>query len=291
MILVLVLSQIVASVIVASPLQAPSSVKLEDTLLLWSSSEENVTHTPLFKRFGESGWSVMTECERTTASSCNISALIGDTLHCCFSLSVRSQRGTSQSRATEACGTKEDRCTPTVDLAPVPGSAPGSGSLTVRLTRDHCLYDEYADHAQHLIQYWPQDWPNHVTELKSHTSQKLKNLDPGQTYCVQVRFYRHGPEGVPRCPVCVLIPRAPFKHAAVVIAVGISVVALLLGFAFVYVIIFHKKTVKNWFRPEPYPDCLTRPQEDAVREECCLTIREEERALITGLVPMDQDQD
>lgn len=287
MILVLVLSQIVASMSVASPLQAPSNVKLEGGLLLWSSSEENVTHTPLFKRFGESGWSVVTECERTTASSCNVSTLIRDALHCCFSLSVRAQRGTGQSGATEACGTEEDRCTPTVDLAPVPGSAPGSGALTVRLTRDHCLYDEYADHAQHLVQYWPQDWPNQVTELKSHASLKLPDLDPSRTYCVQVRFYRHGPQGVPRCPVCATIPQAPFKHAAVVMAVVISVVVLLLGFAFVYIIIFHKKTLKNWFRPEPYPDCLSLPQEGAT----VFTVREEEWTFITGLTLIDQDQD
>lgn len=289
MILVLVLLTIVASMPVASPPQAPSSVKLEGGLLRWSSSEENVTHTPLFKRFGESGWSVVTACERTTASSCDVSAWIRAQIrdqHYCFSLSVRTQRGTSQTGATEACRTEDDHCTPTVELAPVPGSAPGSGALTVRLTRDHYLYDEYADHAMHLVRYWPQDRPDHVTERKCHTSLKLLDLDPGLTYCVQVRFYRYRPEGVPRCPVCVLIPWAPYKHAAVVTAVVISVAALLLGSAFVYVINFHKKTLKNFFRPEPYPDCLTLPQDATV-----FTVTEEERALITGLTPMDQDQD
>lgn len=286
MILVLVLSQIVASIAAVSLTpRAPSSVEVRGGLLRWSPSEENLTHTPQYMLFGEREWSDLRECKHTAASSCNISALIRDAPHGCVRLQVRAQRGNSQSNAVEACRTAEDHCTPTVSLSPVAGSAPGSASITVHLTRDHPLHESYADHAQHMVQYWLQDQPQKVTKRMSHVTLTLPDLDPGQTYCAQVQYYRYGPQGVPCCPVCVMIPQAPFKHAAVVMGVVIPGTVLLLGSAFFYVLIFHKNKVKNWLKPEPQPNCLTLPQEGAT----VLTVGEINCSLITGFTETDQD--
>lgn len=286
MILLLVLSQIFVSA--ASPPLAPGNVEVKDGLLSWTPAMNVSLHSVLWRRFDERVWSDLPQCQRVV-DSCDVSAVIQEAPHGCVALSVRAEgdrdQDQGQSEAVEACAAAEDRCTPQVRLSAVPGSA----SIMVHLMRSHAegaLQKELGDHAKHQVCYWNEDREDEEFCSQSVASLRLTDLEPGQTYCVRVRFWQFSrAEGLPRCPLCLQVPRAPSKHATLALALILPGLGLALGSAAVYVLLFHRDKIKTWFRPEPQPDCFVLPLEGAV----LCTPTDEECSPITKVWEIDQD--
>lgn len=282
MILLLVLVQILIAVSAASPPQAPRSVEVKSGLLRWSSAEDNATYLVESRRFLEDSWSDVSQCTRTRGSSCDVSAVLQDADLGCVGLRVQAQRGLDQTEAVEACSVTEDRCTPQVNLSV------SSRSIMVHLTRLHPLWKKYAHSAKHWVCSWSLDQPKAVCkETLSSLSLPLTDQDPGRTYCVtvQYRLYNRLRVGLPHCPVCIEVPQVQFKHMGVVLGTVLPCLLLILGSGMAYVLIFHKKRIKKWFRPKPEPDCLTLPLEGAP----VWTPSEEHCDIITEFREISQD--
>uniref|UniRef100_A0A8C6TFD3 Interferon/interleukin receptor domain-containing protein n=1 Tax=Neogobius melanostomus TaxID=47308 RepID=A0A8C6TFD3_9GOBI len=223
--------------------------------LRWSPAEVDALHTVQVRRFEEDGWSDLPDCTQTKTNS----------------LRVRAQSGRERSEAVEACAAAEDRCTSASRLSWL---RPGSASITVHLLRGHTLWEEIGDHAEQRVCYWREDRPEDRSCRVSLSSVTLSELDPNQTYCVTVQYlYWTQPEGLPRCPMC--------------LGSGVTLPLLVLALCFfiAYVLIFHRKRLKTWLRPEQEPGWLTL----SVRGAAVCTPEEEECDVITGFTQINQD--
>lgn len=279
LVLVLVLSRIVVPESAASSLPAPGRVELQDGLLRWSPAEDHLPHTVQVRRFEQDEWSSLSQCQETVTSVCDVSALLREAEHGCLRLRVRAQRGPDRSEAVEACSASEDRCTPQLGLTP------SGGSLTVNLSRRHVLLVALGHHAKYNVCHWSEDRPEPVCD-QTLDSVPLSDLEPGRTYCAWAQFLHFGrAEGAPRCAVCRELPPRRSPHAAAILGSTLTLAALALLCGATYVLIFHKKRIKAWFRPEQQPDSLMLPSGGALVH----TPSEEEYSVITDFIDTRQD--
>lgn len=279
LVLVLVLSRIVVPESAASSLPAPGRVELQDGLLRWTPAEDHLPHTVQVQGFQEDEWRSLPQCQETVTSVCDVSALLQEAEHGCLRLRVRAQSGPDRSEAMEACGVSGDRCTPQLGLAP------SGGSLTVNLSRKHALVDALGHHARYNVCHWSEDRPEPLCD-QTLDSVPLSDLEPGRNYCASAQFLYFGhAEGAPRCPVCQELPPRRSPHTAAILGSTLTLVALALLCGATYVLIFHKKRIKAWFRPEQQPDSLNLPSGGAL----LYTPSKEDFSVITDFIDTQQD--
>lgn len=268
MIFLFCLCQILVIVSSDIPPLAPLNIELVDQLLKWTPAEEdrNTTYTVQYSwPNDEDKWKNVTWCVQMGLTSCDVNSIISE--FDCVKLRVQAQRNGLTSETVEACCRKGD-CTPQVRLSSQ------AGSLTVHMSWDHDQVRSFADHAQYEVCYGRLGQALQFRRSKS--SVVLRDLDEGQTYCVQVQFLLFSkPVGVPSCSQCLDIPysRVMSKTSWIIVAAVISFVALAVASLVAYMIIFHRKKFKRWLRPEQMPYSLTLPLHDVlvsspVEEHC-----------------------
>lgn len=287
-VLVLILSRILVLESAASSLPGPGRVELQGGLLRWTPAADHLNHTVQVQRFGlrsqtlDKEWISPSQCQETETSVCDVSALLqeAEADHTCLRFRVRAQSGPDQSEAVEACGASEGRCTPQLGLSP------SGGSLTVNLSRKHSLVVALGHHTNYNVCHWREDRPEPLCE-QTLDSLLLPDLEPGQTYCASAQFVHFGQYavGAPRCPLCQELPLRPSPHTAAVLGSTLTLVLLALVCGATYVLIFQKKRIKAWFKPEQNPDSLILTSGGAL----VYTPSEEDYSVITNVIDTQQD--
>ncbi|XP_070771085.1 interferon gamma receptor 2 [Enoplosus armatus] len=275
MLLIVLCVQAVAQVLSQASLPPPQNVHVDDWLLTWTPVAEgrDVTYTVKYRSFDSAAWERVPACVGTSRSSCNVSSTKGE--HGCVALQVRARGRLQTSEAVEACSTHVGPCTPEVNLTAQPGT------LTVHLSGDHSLADEYADHIVHRVYYGTEGEPLQVFG-DSTSSVSIPDLQEGRRYCAKVQYvYFNTPVGLPSCTRCELIPetRKDLKQTEIIVAAVVVIALLVLIPVTAYVLIFQHGRIKQWLRPpyeipedfflEPLPGCHRLVSTSSPNEEHC----------------------
>ncbi|KAI3356621.1 hypothetical protein L3Q82_017833, partial [Scortum barcoo] len=143
-------------------LAPPQDVHLEKWLLTWTpgTDDRKITYTVQSQSFADV-WRNVSACVQISFNSCNVTKHKADGKHGCVMLRVQAERLGLTSTPVEACGRHGDSCTPEVSLTA------RSGTLTVRLSRNHSMALEYGDHAKHRVYYGKEGEPLQVRDLIS----------------------------------------------------------------------------------------------------------------------------
>ncbi|XP_074551539.1 interferon gamma receptor 2 [Halichoeres trimaculatus] len=256
MIFMVFLIQTVLSAPSKEPPAPPQHVHLNNSLLTWTPppGETGLTYT-VQRSFFSDEWTDVPTCVNTSSTSCNVPLVAAKSEDDCVRLEVEADRLGLTSEMAQACSLHSDFCTPEVSVSARPGS------LTVHLSRNHKLVDDYEAHLKHRV-YFGKEGETLQSYKDSASTITLPKLQEGQRYCVQVEFILHNkPVGPPTCPQCKLIPHTDAGVNPGVI-VGVVLVLSVLIITSAYVLICQIGRIKSWLRP-PYeiPDdfFLQRP--------------------------------
>ncbi|KAM9346956.1 interferon gamma receptor 2 isoform 2-T2 [Symphorus nematophorus] len=235
----------VLSVVLSPPLP-PQNIHVDKWLLTWTpaaAEEGNVTYTVHYSSFDKDQWIQVPACVHISSNSCDVTVIRDKGKQGCVKLRVQSERQGLNSSQVEACSQHGDSCTPTLQLTAFPGS------LTVHLSRNHDLAQEYADHAKHRVYYGKEGTPLEDYEDNVSTVSILK-LETGQRYCVKVQYtYYNDPVGLPTCPQCVLIPESESKQTVLIVSLVVVLVVAFLAPVIAYGLICHRRILKECIRP------------------------------------------
>ncbi|XP_030613561.1 interferon gamma receptor 2 [Archocentrus centrarchus] len=259
------------------PLPPPHNIQVEEGQLTWHPASETVTYTVEYRRFESSKWEMLSHCVNTSASVCDVRA-VTQTLRGeppesnCVMLRVRAERKALKSEPVEACSRNGSLCTPAFSLSAVPGL------LTVHLSDNHELAEEYADHAKHRV-YFGKAGEKLEESKDAIASTTFEDLEEGQQYCVQVKYIVYGRlVAPPSCTQCAVIPASKhWNHTSVIAGVVAAIVALAIIIPTVgYLLLFQRQRIKRWLRlpyhiPPEFLDfpSLETPQISEPPEEPC----------------------
>ncbi|XP_035859718.1 interferon gamma receptor 2 isoform X1 [Sander lucioperca] len=230
---------------------APQNIHVDNWLLTWTpASEGDTTYTVQYSRFNNRKWTNVSSCVHISSNSCNVTSTKAEAEHGCVRLRVRAERRGLPSPPVEACSRHGDTCTPDLSLMP------GPGSLTVYLTMNHSLAQEYGRHAKYRVYYGKEGEPLLANSTKyedAEASVTISELQEGQRYCVQVQYrYFKSSIGLPTCTQCELIPESKKdSNQTVILVVGPIMVPVLLIPLIAYFLICKSERIKQWLRP-PY---------------------------------------
>ncbi|XP_078119152.1 interferon gamma receptor 2 isoform X2 [Sander vitreus] len=170
---------VVVQALSASP-PAPQNIHVDNWLLTWTPAAEEgaTTYTVQYSSFNSRKWTNVPSCVRISSNSCNVTSTKAEDEHGCVRLRVRAERRGLTSRSVEACSRHGDSCTPDFSLMP------GPVSLTVYLSRNHSLAQEYGGHAKYRVYYGKEGEP--LLKYKDAVaSVTIPELQEGQRYCAQ----------------------------------------------------------------------------------------------------------
>lgn len=254
------------------PPPPPQDVHVDHWQLSWTpaAGDPPLKYTVQYNSFDSNTWLDVPGCVGISSNSCDTAAIKGTSELGCVRLQVWAQSGALRSAKVEACSRHGDTCTPDISLTALPGS------LTVHLSRNHSLADEYADNARHRIYFGKEGEPlEHYDDAVSSVT--VRGLEAGQRYCMQVQYVVwNDPTGLSTCPRCERIPEPKPVQTGVIVAVVVVVVLTLTAVLILYVLIFHYKTIKvrirRWMSRykipqdfhdiKPSPPLLYRPPEE-----------------------------
>ncbi|XP_071341509.1 interferon alpha/beta receptor 1-like [Trachinotus anak] len=237
----------------------PQNIHVEKWLLTWTpaTEERDVTYTVQYQSFDTSVWRDIPACVHTSFTSCNVAFSKAESKHGCVTLRVQAERRGLTSTPVQACSRHGDSCTPEVSLTARPGS------LTVFLSRNHSLAEEYGDHVTHRVYYGKEGESLEEKYKETLSSVSFLGLEEGQRYCTRVQYVRYNEAvGTRSCPQCEVIPRTKHEPVQTEVIVGVVVVVfLVLTPVIVYILICHRGRVKQWLRPATcdIPDFLLQP--------------------------------
>ncbi|XP_041806172.1 interferon gamma receptor 2 [Chelmon rostratus] len=239
--------QFVVLVLSEAPPTPPQNVHVNKWQLTWTpaTEERNITYTVQYSSFDSDEWINVTACVQIPSNSCDVAVTKATDEQGCVMLRVRAERHGLNSAQVEACSTHGDSCTPEFSLTPQPGS------LTVHLSRNHSLAQEYQDHAKHRVFYGKEGEPlEHYEDNVSSVS--LRGLQEGQRYCTKVQYIHFSePVGLPSCTRCVLVPESKkdSKQAEIVVSAVVVLVVVVLTPVLAYVLLFQRGRIKRWLQP------------------------------------------
>ncbi|KAK2839393.1 hypothetical protein Q5P01_013133 [Channa striata] len=242
--LIVICIHLVVQVLSTAQLAPPQNVHVQGDLLTWTPATEDrdVIYNVQYKVLWQE-WNDLPSCIGTALNYCNVSST--KRKNGCVKLRVQAKRHELDSTQVEACSRQGDTCTPEVRLTVRPGS------LTVNLSRNHSLALHHGGHAQHRVYYGKEGKPLEDSGCTT-SSMSFHNLEQGQRYCVKIEYILYfeavGPES---CIQCVVIPDS--EHRSNVTAAIAGVVAVLVLIALIiliaYILIFHKKRIKQLLQP------------------------------------------
>ncbi|XP_023273417.1 interferon alpha/beta receptor 1-like isoform X1 [Seriola lalandi dorsalis] len=249
---------VVAAVTTPAP---PEKIHIEKWLLTWNpaTEERDVTYTVQYSSFDTDVWKDVPACVNTSFTFCNVTFSKAENEHGCVMLRVQTERRGLTSRPVQACSRHGDSCTPEVSLTARPGS------LTVYLSQDHSLFQDYGGHIQHRVYYGMEGESLQEKYVDGVASVSIKSLKEGQRYCTKVQYMYFtkliGPES---CTQCEVIPRSRDKsvQTEVIVVVMVAVIMFVIA-VMAYVLICHRGRIKQLLRPpceipdfllEPYPE-------------------------------------
>uniref|UniRef100_A0A8C5ECK9 Uncharacterized LOC114455582 n=1 Tax=Gouania willdenowi TaxID=441366 RepID=A0A8C5ECK9_GOUWI len=130
----------------------------------------------------DNNWKDIPACVQIALNFCNVTSTKIHGNHAgCVMLRVQAERDGLTSIPVEACSSQGEPCTPQFSLTARPGS------LTVHLSGDHSLAQEYGAHVKHRIYLGKKG-----ESLKEHSdaasSLTIKELEEGQQYCAKVQY-------------------------------------------------------------------------------------------------------
>lgn len=234
---------------VTSPPPPPQNISVEKWLMRWTPATEDgddgdITYSVEYRSI-DTKWRNVSSCVRTSSTSCNVTSSATESEHGCVMLRVRAERHGLKSRAAQACSRKGDTCTPEVRLTARPGS------LTVYMSRNHSLVQEYGDHFRNRV-YYRRDGDSQDKEREGVDSVPLYDLKEGETYCVRVQYMLYNQKfGLESCTQCEFIPWPDQSVQTEVIAVVAVVLILAVIAVTAYILICHRGKIKRWLQP-PY---------------------------------------
>ncbi|XP_017297554.1 interferon gamma receptor 2 isoform X2 [Kryptolebias marmoratus] len=221
----------------------PTRVLVNGSQLTWSpgSEDADVTYSVDYRRFGSNSWNAVPECRSTPLPSC--SPVSFRLRYDCHELRVRAERAGLKSEPVQACSSHGDLCSPQVHLKA------GPGSLTVGLSNNHSLFQEYAAHAKHRV-YYGEEGEQLERHEDSESSAFFKGLDVGRRFCVQVQFLKYEkPFGRASCVQCDIIPPSGESTQKVLIVAVVVIVLVVLIVGIFYIFICKYKKIKQLLRP------------------------------------------
>ncbi|XP_068185276.1 uncharacterized protein [Antennarius striatus] len=243
--------QFIVTVLSEAPLAPPQDIHVDGWLMTWTPPPQEtttVTYTVQYSSTESNVWVDVPSCVQIPDRKCDVVSTRGEDEHDCVMLRVRAERRGLRSVPAEACSRHGDRCTPDVSLTARPGY------LTVHLSSNHSLAQEYADHAKHRVYYGREGEPLRMFK-EDVSSVTIDGLEVGQRYCVKVQYVRYSqPVGLPSCPRCELIPdSAGFPgHTWIIPTVVVLVLLATLSVGITCVLAFHCGRIKRWLRETRY---------------------------------------
>lgn len=236
----------------------PQDVRLDAALLTWSPGPGpgNASYSVQFLRYNSRLWEDVSSCARTKLTSCNVTAVQQGAEHGCVQLRVRAHKRGVTSDPVEACSTQASSCSVAFNLTARPGL------LTVHLSRQRPLVDEYGDHALHQLYCGREGEKLHDCGV-SRSSRSIPDLQPGTRYCVSVQIVLHSRLlGAAGCPQCIHIPHADDEasYTRVVAAVVPLIAVIGTMMAAAYGFLFHREKIKKCLQPPfQWPELLSQP--------------------------------
>lgn len=229
---------------VLSELPPPQNVQLDDWTLTWSPSaaERNVTYSvySLQTLKEEERWEAVTSCQNLPSNVCNVGRI--RTADHCVLLRVRAESGDLSSTPVEACSQNGSRCTPGMRLSSRPGS------LTIHLSGDHDLAQEFAANVNHQIYLGKEG--EELQHYDASSSLTVHDLDEGQRYCVQVHYVVFGRiAGPSSCVQCLEVLQAVSWKPVYLLLVFLLLLLLVVVPVVSYLLIFHYKKIKTFLEP------------------------------------------
>ncbi|XP_038132146.1 interferon gamma receptor 2 isoform X2 [Cyprinodon tularosa] len=225
------------------------NVRINQTLLTWSSAASDGEFSVEYRGSSfDSKWTPLDRCNQTRLTSCDVSQEQNREEFGCLRVRVAAQR--NGEKPVEACSREGHPCSPNVTLSVSPGS------LTVLLHRNPPLHAEYANNFKHRITF-RKEGEEPEEQVDEFASRDFDDLEAGQRYCVQVQFVLYGENllGPPSCEQCETIPASDPDPTVskttqiVVVSIVVSVIFLLVGFAYIH--LFKSRKIKECLQP-PY---------------------------------------
>ncbi|XP_029936067.1 interferon gamma receptor 2 isoform X2 [Myripristis murdjan] len=236
-------------------LPPPQEVHIDSVLLTWTPApdQRNVTYTVESRSFDSYKYDV-SACVRTQLNTCDVTSVKAEARHGCVELRVRAERDGLTSEPLEACSRQGDSCSPSVQLSPRPGS------LTVNLSSNHSLVEDYAANVKQIV-FYGKDGESLQEYERSISSVVIRDLEEGVRYCVKVQFAVHEKfMGPPSCRLCEVIPHSDSTETKIAAGLAGALILVIVIVAFSYIIIFERERIKRWLQP-PYtmPRCILQP--------------------------------
>ncbi|KAM4731176.1 interferon gamma receptor 2 [Anableps anableps] len=227
----------------------PSDVVFNQSRLIWNSSASDVSFSVEYRSFNLD-WTQVETCSNTPLTSCDFRLEQDEQNPSCVRLRVAALRNGIKSESVEGCSREGHPCSPNFTLTAAPES------LTVNLNRNYTLHRMYESSLKYRIHFGKKGEQLEVYNIVS-SSELIKDLEVGQTYCVKVEFVLYFKSlGPASCEQCMTIPdfSGSKQTQIVVISIVIFAVVLLVGFAYIH--LFKSKKIKEILKP-PYTIPLT----------------------------------
>ncbi|XP_028292710.1 uncharacterized protein LOC114455582 isoform X2 [Gouania willdenowi] len=230
-----------------SKVPPPQNIYVANWLLIWTEQTEDreLFYTVQSRSILDNNWKDIPACVQIALNFCNVTSTKIHGNHAgCVMLRVQAERDGLTSIPVEACSSQGEPCTPQFSLTARPGS------LTVHLSGDHSLAQEYGAHVKHRIYLGKKG-----ESLKEHSdaasSLTIKELEEGQQYCAKVQYVTllSNDTELSSCIQCESIPFSGSKEKKITAGVFTILLIVILIVGIVYICIFHRRTIKHWMQP------------------------------------------